>query len=176
MILSFAERLAADFLRGFSPSFDRLEIAGSIRRKKPDVKDIELVGIISAENQINLAELLPQAGYEGIKPGVSHNEKWPLKVGGRYWRLLRGCIRYDLFFARPENWGLIFAIRTGPAEFSASLLGRWKKVSGGGYSKNGVLYRPLGGGFGEVGAVETPSEEDIFRLCKRSFVNPENRK
>lgn len=173
MILSFAEKLAGDFHGQFRHHFDRLETAGSVRRKKPDVKDVEMVGIITPENKLKLPQLLLEAGYEGIKPGVSHNEKWPLKPGGKYWRLLKDEVRFDLFFARPENWGLIFAIRTGPAEFSASLLARWKKISGGGYSEDGMLHLPDVGD--HKATVETPEEEDVFRLCGMSFVSPEKR-
>lgn len=176
MILSLAQKLATDFLEepSFKGLFERLEVAGSVRRKKPDCKDIELVAIVKPENKPFLAEKLLPCGYEGIKPGVSHNEKWPLKPDGKYWRLLRGGVRYDLFFARPENWGLIFAIRTGPAEFSASLLARWKKMSGGGYSKDGMLHLPDAGE--SKATVDTPDEETVFFLCGISYITPENRK
>lgn len=102
---------------------------------------------------------------------------WPLKLNGKYWRLLRGAIKFDLFFPRPENYGLILAIRTGPAEFSASLLARWKKISKGGYSKDGMLHLPIPADVAQPyqATVDTPEEADVFRLCGMKYIEPEKR-
>lgn len=43
--LASAERIATNLLRGMAPACERIEIAGSIRRNRALVKDIELVVI-----------------------------------------------------------------------------------------------------------------------------------
>lgn len=112
-----------------APHCERVEIAGSIRRRKPEVGDIEIVAI-PKPYEVGLFA-------SGIAPIV---EAWP-KIRGelpcRYTRRrLPEGIEADLFFARPENWGLIFAIRTGSAAFSARVLAHgwaskgWKSIDG----------------------------------------------
>jgi DNA polymerase/3'-5' exonuclease PolX len=80
----------------------------------------------------------------------------------------KGC-QIDMFIAKPDNWGIIFLVRTGSAAFSTHVLSAWKKVTGGGYSKDGYLYNK------ENEIVYTYEEEDVFKLCKMDFVEPENR-
>ena len=50
--LAEAHRLAEKIVALVSPAMDRVEIAGSIRRKKPVVGDIELVGIPADQERL----------------------------------------------------------------------------------------------------------------------------
>ncbi len=51
MKLDKALEIAERTKKLLAPYCERIEIAGSIRRKKPEVKDIELVAIPKLENQ-----------------------------------------------------------------------------------------------------------------------------
>jgi len=132
-----AERIRAEL----APFCDRIEIAGSIRRRKPEVGDIEIVAIPKRV-------MLPA----DLFTGVAHNHlkfcelvnRWPAVKGkstGKYTqRRLPEGINLDLFMADPENWGLIFAIRTGSAEFSHKVLATvW--IRAGYHSMAGMLYK-----------------------------------
>lgn len=151
-----AERVKAEL----APHCVRIEIAGSIRRGKAEVGDIEIVAIPKPYD-VGLFG-------SGIAPVV---EQWP-KVRGnlpcRYTqRTLPDGIALDLFFARLENWGLIYAIRTGSAEYSHRVLAcGW--VSNGYHSVNGMLFR-------EEAAVPTFEEQDLFRLAGVPWTEPEAR-
>src|SRR5690348_10860398 len=101
--LKIAERVKAQL----EPYCHRIEIAGSIRRKKPEVKDIEIVAF-PKHYETGLFE-------SGIATVVN---QWS-KVKGdldfdkcKYTqRILPEGIKLDLFFAREFNWGYIYAIR-----------------------------------------------------------------
>lgn len=156
--LKYAE-MVRDIL---APHCDRIEIAGSIRRKKKeDIKDIEIV-CIPKPYDVGLFE-------SGIATEVN---QW-LKVKGdlpcKYTqRVLWDGTILDLFFATPSNWGLIYAIRTGSAEYSHKVLATgWVKK---GYkSVDGMLINDRGN------PVLIPDEEHLFRLIGVDYVEPENR-
>ena len=160
MKLEIAKAIADKLILELAPHCDRLEIAGSIRRKKPEVKDIEIVAIPKPYDW-GLFE-------SGIATVVN---KWP-KIRGelpcKYTaRKLPEGINLDLFFATPDNWGNIFAIRTGSAEFSRRVLGvRWVelgfKSEGGLLRRNGSIYK-------------CPEEKDLFRILNLFWVEPEHR-
>ena len=154
--LKIAERVKAEL----APHCERVEIAGSIRRRKPEVGDIEIVAIPKPYDVGLFAS--------GIAPIV---EQWP-KVRGslpcKYTqRTLPDGIALDLFFATRENWGLIFAIRTGSADYSHRVLAC-------GWVRNG--YKSVDGMLTRDGvAVAVPEERDLFRLAGVRWVEPEER-
>lgn len=136
------------------PYCDRIEIAGSLRRKKQEVKDIEIVAIPNDRFQLGLI--------------VDKWKKIRGNVGGKYvQRELPEGINLDLFFATEKNWGLIFAIRTGSAEYSHKILGiGW--VRAGYKSKEGTLYK-------SDQAIEVREETDLFNLIGIDYIEPEKR-
>jgi DNA polymerase/3'-5' exonuclease PolX len=155
--LPIAERVRAQL----APHCYRIEIAGSVRRRKPDVGDIELVAIPRFYD-LGLFE-------SGIATVVN---RWP-KIRGelgaacRYTcRMLPEGIKLDLFFATPKNWGYIFAIRTGSADFSHWLACEWSRH---GYTgRDGMLWK-------DGAPVDVPEERDLFRLAGVPWVEPEQR-
>jgi hypothetical protein len=143
-----------------APYCERIEIAGSIRRKKPEVKDIELVAIPKPYD-VGLFE-------SGIATVVNQWKKVRGELPCKYTqRLLPDGIALDLFFANRDNWGLIYAMRTGSADYSHKVLGRgWVKL---GYeSKRGHLCIN-----GEQ--VTTAEEKDVFELIGVPYLEPELR-
>jgi DNA polymerase/3'-5' exonuclease PolX len=81
--------------------------------------------------------------------------------------MLPDAIALDLFFATAENWGLIYAIRTGSADYSHRVLAcGW--VRNGYKSAFGMLTR-------DGVAVPVREERDLFRLAGVPWVDPEAR-
>ena len=157
---SEALSIAHKVVEMLKPHCDRIEIAGSIRLGKPEVKDIEIVAI-PKPYEVGLFSI-------GIATVV---EKWK-KVKGELpckytQRILPEGIKLDLFFAEKGNWGLIFAIRTGSAEYSHKILAAgWVKA---GYkSTDGYLTKD-----GKEFAVH--EEKDLFDRIGVPYTNPENR-
>lgn len=174
-----AWRIATGLVEQMRPFCGRIEIAGSIRRGKPEVKDIEMVAIPKFEEikdahgslfgycfeSVNrLYEWAMRSGIRWIKPGVSEIIDWNPKPDGKYWRaLLAEGIKLDLFLARPENFGAIYLIRTGSAEFSQAVVTHAKRI-----------HKPCRDGFFTLSAqpVATPEEADVFSLLNLEYVEP----
>lgn len=156
-ILNIANRVKDEL----APHCHRIEIAGSIRRKHPECRDIEIV-CIPKPYQVGLFE----SGFATVV------NQWP-KVKGvlpsRYTqRLLPEGVKLDLFIANRHNWGMILAIRTGSAQFShKALASKWSAM---GYrSEAGVLYDRKGN------TCEIHEEEDLFKLLGLPYIKPEER-
>lgn len=154
----------------------RCEIAGSVRRRKENVKDIELVAIV--DDYEGLYKRLAEAG-RFIKPGVPDIIDWPAKPGAKYVRmLLNEELKLDLFIANKDNWGGIYTMRTGSGVgpdgnpyngFVPRLFSRWKRVSKGGKMTGGQPTLPDGT------MLSVPEEEDFFALCKAKWIPAEER-
>lgn len=203
MNLAQAELIARALVAELEPYTERLEVAGSVRRQKADVKDIELVAIPRYEEresvgqaglfgetppptQVNLLhQALTALDAEGdrvqtIKPGTHNIVRWPLNPDGRYWRLWlpKPALKVDLFVCNAETWGLNLMIRTGSG------------VGPDGNPQHGFAPAMLarwkqvsGGGFSHeaqlrtpAGAtIRTPEEQDVFDAIKVRWVPPSQR-
>ena len=152
-----AREIAEGILEQLKPHCERIEIAGSIRREKSDPKDIEIVAIPKTYD-VGLFE-------SGIATIVNKWQKVKGELPCKYTqRILPEGIKVDLFFATQQNWGLIFAIRTGSAEYSHKVLAcRWVRF---GYkSVNGMLIR---------NGKKYPIREEIelFKMLGLKWVEP----
>jgi DNA polymerase/3'-5' exonuclease PolX len=143
-----------------APYCERIEIAGSIRRKKPEVKDIELVAIPKPYD-VGLFE-------SGIATVVNQWKKVKGELPCKYTqRLLPDGITLDLFFANQENWGLIYALRTGSTDYSHKVLATgWVKL---GYNSEGGQLNINGK------EINIPEEKDLFKLIGIHYIEPELR-
>jgi DNA polymerase/3'-5' exonuclease PolX len=177
MELTQADDVASSLVDDLSPAFRRLIVAGSIRRRKPVVGDIEMVGIV--DDMSLLVDLLSTRGVV-IKPGVPDVIPWTVKPGAKYVRVrLREEINLDLFLATPDNWGGLLLMRTGSGvgpsgnafdSFTVGMFARWKKVSAGGRMVGAIPTRTDGT------QVMLPEEDDFFRLLGMRHVPPEERR
>lgn len=143
-----------------SPHCERIEIAGSIRRKSPMCSDIEIVAI-PKPYQTGLFE-------DGIASIVNQWQKVKGELPCKYTqRILPEGIKLDLFFAEEGNFGLQLAIRTGSANYSHHVLATaW--VSRGYHSVEGYLY------YGNK-KYEVREEKDLFARLQIDYVEPEKR-
>lgn len=158
-----AHAIAEDILEQLKPHCIRAEIAGSIRRKKPLVGDIEIVAIPKPYSvgmfEDGLATVVNK--WEKVKGEMEYG-----KVGYTQ-RILPSGIKLDLFFAQEDNWGNIFAIRTGSADYSHKVLAStW--ASQGYKSDGGYLFR-------DGKRYELREEVDLFNLLGLRYVEPEER-
>lgn len=153
------------------PHCERIAIAGSIRRKKPDdIKDVEIVAIPKPYEtglfESGIATVVNKwHKVKGDLPCKYTQRVLPLSASPQY---MDTAVKLDLFFATPENWGLILAIRTGSADYSHQVLASgWVKK--GYYSKEGMLYND------RKNPVQVREEADLFRLIGIPYVEPERR-
>lgn len=170
--LPYAETLEiATHLAGrLESSCARIEIAGSLRRKCAEVGDIELVAI---------PKTVPVLDMFGAETGEVSSLLWGrlniivpndqrVKWGEKYRQFVFEDTQVDLFTATPKNFGWIYLIRTGSADFSHGMAARLNER--GLTSKDGMIVSR-----GGSTPFPTPEEEDVFRLAGRPYVKPEER-
>jgi DNA polymerase/3'-5' exonuclease PolX len=133
--------------------WDRWEFAGSLRRNRSDVGDVEHVvipcmaprgqaGLFSDAAPVNIlwdrVEELLQLG--SIGKHVYETVKGPqFRWGEKYRGIEFRDFNHEIFIADSRNWGSVFAIRTVPGEYSQRLvmaLQRHGRVNRGGYVRN----------------------------------------
>ena len=171
-----AKKIADDLLVLLGDHFERLEIAGSLRRKKQLIGDIELVGIPHPVLDPNSFWATPISPIEAITSLMKTFGYKAEKSGEKYIKFVSNhALNVDLFLCTPETWGCIFMIRTGSAEFTRNMVTR--KVFGG-WCPNHLCFsdgrlREYQGT--ELVALETPEEEDVFREMGLDFIPPEQR-
>lgn len=171
--------IASQVIDELRSSCSRIDIAGSIRRRRRRVRDIEIVCeplVRGGVGQMNLFGGEPEVHQTKldivlstlIKAGRLSRDTRKAD-GPRYKRLNVSTheIPLDLFIVRPPaTWGVILAIRTGPAEFSKELvatLPEGLKIAGGQLlDRNGDAFW-------------TDDERDLFREIGIPFIPPYKR-
>jgi DNA polymerase/3'-5' exonuclease PolX len=151
------------------PHCYKIEIAGSIRRKKLQVKDIEIVAIpkpydtgLFADGLASVVDLWPC-----VKGELAYMARSGVKQCRYTRRLYKEGVYVDLFFANPKNWGYILALRTGSTNWNTDVLLPSIKKAG---------YQALGGHIRYQGAVvPVPEETDLFKLLRIPYILPEGR-
>ncbi len=170
MSLVEARRFADEVVERLAPYCERIEVAGSIRRERPTIGDIEIVCIPQTVEVANGFFDNKHIRHPGFITAV---QQWKRVRGlptGKYTqRILPAGAKLDVFMASDDNWGLILAIRTGSARFSHEVLARsW--VRSGFHSIGGHLVRERTGYQPDV-----RSEEELFELIGLDWVAPWDR-
>jgi DNA polymerase/3'-5' exonuclease PolX len=175
--LGAAVKVARAIVAELAPACERIEIAGSIRRRRPQVSDIEVVAqpmmmegprvdLFSAPAKVSALDAL-LLGLEAAGRLVPHPDK--PAAGPRYKRLFvaKAEMQLDLFVVLPPaEWGPIFSIRTGPAAYSAAAVTALREKFM--RCEDGAIWQ------GNT-RIPCPDEETFFRLCGLPLVAPEQR-
>lgn len=179
--LKQAQSLTDKIIAALTPGCIRSEAAGSVRRLRPEVGDIEIVCIprqtvdlfgnpVGSLLDMVLANLVNEGRLiRGDKNGVKY-KNFLIPTGPNFGPSLPD-LKLDLFITSLECWGVNFTIRTGPAEFSHRLVTQ--------KSKGGLLPSDLSVSGARVWrgaeALDTPEESDIFRLIELDWIEPRDR-
>lgn len=180
------EKIARNLVVGLEFFCEQIEIAGSIRRMKPLIGDIELVAVpetieqqdlfgdsgrTTSELWLKLDRLLKQGQIFHSTP-----KRWGKKM--RTFQIQtkqRRTYKVDLFTCFKENWGNTLLIRTGSKEFSRWMVSQ-KKLGGAlpddVFHRDNRLFR-----IGDTENEPLPmfTEKDWFDLCNLPFIPPEYR-
>lgn len=170
--LSDALALASKYKAMLAPACECIEIAGSIRRRKPTVGDIELVCIPMRQPDLfgdPGASLLDMIINEILQAGIVQQ----LKGGDRFKQfMLPEGLTLDLFISDPERFWPNFVIRTGPKEFSQKIVTKRKD---GGLMPSHLKFKDLGW-HDDTGRVFFLSEQNVFELLGLDWIEPWKRK
>ena len=151
MELGQAKAIAATLVQELTPFCARIEVAGSIRRQRPLVGDLDIV-LIPA-NQGQLAVKLHELGMKGGRK--------------RLRAFYRGGLA-DLYLASEETFPMLLLVRTGSAAFNRDLATRAKQM--------GLHFSADGRGILRDGArVAWRSEEEILAALGLPWIPPERR-
>lgn len=185
--MNYAEGMAVatSLAKAIKPFIVRGAVAGSLRRGKQEgVKDIELCLIPKWEDQIDPSDMFGEktiavnllhdwamrsdCPVQWIKPGTPEVIPWQPKSEGKQWRgvLKESGAKLDVFIASPDNWGAVYLIRTGSAEFTTEVM--TQALHAGYKFRLGHLW---------VGDrhIPVPCEEDVFRHLGLQWVEPSER-
>lgn len=143
MRLTEAEKLAMRVVELLAPHCDRIDIAGSIRRKVWMVKDIEVVCL--PKREFIQKTLFGDGEWLVIQPfeeAVASMSQRIVKgqIGGRYMQIeLKGGAFLDLFMPAAEDYFRQLAIRTGSAQFARDIIAAgWRRKGWCGTSNAGL--------------------------------------
>ncbi len=179
--LAEANDIAQEFCAFFGGDFDRWVIAGSVRRRRPEVGDCEHLviprieprtvstGLFSETKPVNLL-------WEEMDRLVANGTLVKHIYGGtgpRWGNLYRGVefrgMLNEIYTATETNWGNQLVIRTGSADFSERVVTMLKR--GGMYrQQDGYLIHVASG---EI--VPCPDEQTYLKLAGMAWVEPEKR-
>ncbi len=162
--LAEARRLAAKILNVLSPFCERIEIAGSIRRARPTVGDVDLVA-------------LPK-DVAGLKARCAQNctvitdgdQNFGVQLGGSGTQIdiwLAQYIEAGLFTPRTHNFGSLLVCRTGSKDHNIHLCEYAKKL--------GLKWSPYTGVFRGSDLIASETEIDIFKALGLPYIKPESR-
>jgi len=154
MELERAQSIADEVIKRLAPYCQRIAVAGSVRRQKPMVNDIDLVLIPN--------DLWSLHG-ELMKLGQ-------LKMSGqKIMRVMIGNTQVDIYVADEDTWATLLLIRTGSKESNIRLCSRAKDM--------GWHLAASGDGlFNEKGErIAGDSEISIYNALGLPYQRPEER-
>jgi DNA polymerase (family 10) len=166
MELQKAQSIADEIVSRLKPFCSRISVAGSIRRQKPWVRDVDIIAIPSSQGQ-----------FIGVLQTMG-----VIKMGGK--KLIRVELQYgypsglmlDIYIATAETWATLLLIRTGSTLHNIKLC----KLA---LSKNMKLHADGSGLFkieaqgceGVEVRIAGDSEESIFEKLELPYEEPEKR-
>ena len=133
MELNKALSIADEIVQSLSPHCELINIAGSCRREKPEVKDIEIVCTPKPKLIMDVfGEEMKEGRVKGFVKqvqGLGETLKGSAPDGLYTVIKLKEGIKLDLFIPADNDYYRIFALRTGSLEYSRDVIARgWNKI------------------------------------------------
>ena len=167
--------IAQALVEKLKPVCERVEIVGSLRRKRPLIGDIDIILVPTRKLNMfkekvggyHLDDLL--AGWGSAITVAANGVK---SKSFTFHTAQRELYSVNLFIQLdPQTWGVNMMIRTGSGEFAKSMV---TKRRHGGKMPNELSM--AGARVFRHGAVlKTPEEGDVFKLWGMVYVRPEDR-
>ena len=144
-----------DFIALTRDFYSRVEIAGSIRREKPIVHDIDLCAI-AARPVSEFPEAAKSAGAKVVR------------FGGEYATIVFRGVQVNVLFVTDETWGAGLMWSTGPKGHTIGMNIKADEL-GFKFNRTGIRRRS------DDTLKPTPTEEDIADLLHWTYKPPEKR-
>jgi DNA polymerase (family X) len=171
--LEDAKFLAEKVCLVLQPLCDEIEVAGSVRRGKSEVGDVDIVALPKAVDLpgglCGVVKVDPSTVWKNLIPKALVKSGLKLEVSGKELHRFSfpSGLQVDVYRARPETWGVILLIRTGSKEHNVKLctLARSK----------GLMLSASQGVIENHNIVACRTEEGIFSALGLKFVEPKDR-
>lgn len=163
-------QIIVDGLRQFS---QRIEIAGSIRRAREQVNDIDLVVEPKPGQRGQIKERIlqrcvkRQAGDQSLIVELPLRGEWARRLG-------QSSVQLDVWFAEADepdllgvnagNWGSLLVCRTGSAEHNIRLCAQAQTV--------GLHWNPYRGVMRGTEVIASRTEEEVFAALGLQWIPP----
>lgn len=175
MALADADGVADEILGLLRPWCLRCEIAGSVRRRRPSVRDIQVVAVQHVWRGM-ATDLFGRVGdkeparllWDLLDALEKEGRLRQTKRGPLYRQVLYRGEKADIFTTAPQNFGWTMLLRTGSRDYSAGAVRRLREV--GCRSEGCRIYRDRDGS-----VLETPEEADAFRILEVPPLAPSRR-
>ena len=180
--------VAQEILTLLEPYCERIEVGGSIRRRKAQVKDVEILAISKARySRDMLGEVSSThfALHDALTSWIgAYNSLWELRpnkkghttFGAQNKLLVYRGSPVDVFSTTEANWGMAKVVRTGPAKFNIRLMSRFRELGLQGHAYGGVTKPgPHPHPSSKRQEVDCPDEATVFRVAQWEYIEPENR-
>jgi DNA polymerase (family 10) len=157
--LESATRIANRLVEILGPYCERIEVVGSIRRRKKMIHDIDLVVIPNSISGLGMA--LMRHGQLLTKKRIDSKTKI---IKGRY-----QLMPVDIYLADEQTWPMLLLVRTGSAEHNQKLAMLAKR--------KGLHFAADGQGIldGDGKRISGDTEVSIFEALGLEWVPPEGR-
>ena len=203
MPLSVGVDLARAVHFELTPYCHRVAIAGSVRRGRPIVGDVELVCIPkparATEGQAGMfdSRLVTEAPVDNRLTAYLRDQvhdptsPWALRPNAKGHTSLGPANKYltyddapvDVFSAHPSTFGMLYFVRTGDAEWVVRAMAEFKRQGRHAHPYGGVGVAVDGDVTADVldparwaqAEVLCPTEETVFELLGWPWVEPEDR-
>lgn len=136
---------------------EKAEIAGSVRRRRPQVNDLDIVVIPKGWMWENIPVVLKFLGLEFVR-GKDELLTFIRK---------KDNFTVDIYRATPLTWGVLLLIRTGSKMHNVKLCVRARELGLMLSAKSGVMRHGV--------VIASRAEEEIFTALLMDYVSPELR-
>ena len=165
MLLAEAKKKAAGIVEQLKPHCKEIMVCGSIRRKKPEVRDIDIVMVPSDPWKLNMEIINLSADGISKMSGIKIQRI-----------IMKDGVQVDLYFATQDSWGTLLLIRTGSAAHNIKLCSRARSMGMHLHADGSGLFKIIHG----LSAIpwEQPiatDEAGIFKALGMSYIEPESR-
>lgn len=152
MEINKARKIVDEIVEILGPHCEHIQVAGSVRRRKPVVKDMDIVLI--PKNRWDLDRVIMRLGKVSMS-------------GMKLSRVtMDGGVQVDIYFATPENFATLLLIRTGSVQNNIRLCDLAKK-------KGWHLFANGSGLFNERGErIAGDSERSIYEALGLRYQQP----
>lgn len=162
-----ARALAEKVCYQLVPYVDKIKICGSVRRRKQECGDIDIVCLPKTKPVKDLFGMISgQERDPGFIKTINQWEKLKGDATGKYTQRLVDGHKVEIAMAHPDNFGNLVLIRTGNSDFSHLMMKIALKR--GFQQRDGFLYR-------EEKLISIPDEQLYFDALGVPFIQPEKR-